>query len=187
MTARLPRGLAAKRPVVHFIAVFAAMVLGINVLLLARVQDTPIILGILRINAHLAGGVLDLFGESTTVTDRVVAGNRYTLEVSHGCDAVQPIALFIAAVVATPAAWRRRLLGVVAGACLLFALNFVRIITLYYVGAYDEKYFDVVHVEVWGAAFILLAMVLWLLWASWAMRSASPAGSGATSHESNGC
>ena len=178
--------LAAKKPLIRFIAIFAVLVLLINVLLLARMRETPVILGFLSVNAQMAGAVLDLFGENTTVLDRLVSGKRYTLEVSHGCDAVQPTALFIAAVIATPARWRRRLIGIMAGACVLLALNFVRIVSLYYVGVYAERYFQFVHVELWGAAFILLAIVLWLAWANWATRPAPPVERGAKPDESTG-
>jgi len=144
---------------------FCVLILAINVLLLTRIQGSRPVLGYLAFNARVAGAVLGALGEHTRVSDRSIAGDRYALEVSRGCDAVQPTALYLSAILATPAAWKRRLAGIAAGVLVLFALNLVRIVSLYYVGAFAPDWFDVVHVDLWGAVFVLLAVSLWLLWA----------------------
>jgi len=161
----------SKRPVLRFVLVFGVLVLVINVLLLARVRESPVVMRVLAWNAEATGVVLRLCGEEAVVHDRSVIGGRYALEVAHGCDAVQPTALFLSAVVATPVLWRRRLAGLAVGVAVLITANLIRIISLYYVGVYIPHHFELVHVEVWGAAFILLSIVLWLAWAFWAISS----------------
>ena len=53
---------------------------------------------------------------------------------------------------------------------ILAVVNLVRIVSLFLVGVYFPKAFDWMHVEVWSAIFILLAIVLWTLWIQWAMK-----------------
>ena len=164
----------SKRPVLRFVLVFGVLVLAINVLLLARVKESPVIMRFLAWNADAAGVVLRVLGEETVVNDRSVTGRRYSLEVAHGCDAVQPTALFLSAVLATPVVVRRKLIGVAAGIAILLTINLVRIVSLYYVGVFIPRFFHVVHVEIWGAVFIFLSIALWLVWALWATDQRAP-------------
>jgi exosortase/archaeosortase family protein len=95
---------------------------------------------------------------------------RFQVSIERGCDAVQPSALFCAAVLASPVPLLSRLAAVGVGTTLLMILNFVRILTLYYTGAYLRWAFEVMHLDVWQALFIFLAILFWALWAAWNTR-----------------
>jgi len=133
-----------------------------------------VVMRFLVMNANWTGAILRTLGEEAHVQGRVVASPRFSLEVSHGCDAVQPTALFVSAMIATPVLLRRKLFGAVVGITILLTLNLLRIVSLYYIGVFIPKHFDFMHVEVWGAVFILLSISLWLVWASWATRAHAP-------------
>ena len=45
-------------------------------------------------------------------------------------------------------------------------LNLVRVISLFLVRIYSPKAFETMHLDVWQALFIFLAIVLWAVWAS---------------------
>ena len=95
---------------------------------------------------------------------------RGSINVERGCDAVEPTALFVSAVLASPVPWMSKLPAVVVGALVLAVLNVVRIVSLFLSAVYWRKAFDILHLDVWQAAFILLAILMWALWASWAVR-----------------
>ena len=74
-------------------------------------------------------------------------------------------ALFVAAVLASPVVFWRKLPAVVVGVLLLLVLNIVRIVTLYLTGIYLKSVFDIMHLDVWQAMFIGMALMLWAVWA----------------------
>ncbi len=127
--------------------------------------------GYLKLNADASAAILRFFGEKVSVQDKTVTltkgGAPYAITIERGCDAIQPSALFCAAVLASPVALMPRISAVLAGTTLLMMLNFVRILSLCYIRGYWPSAFEVMHLDVWQALFILFAIVLWGLWASW--------------------
>lgn len=93
-----------------------------------------------------------------------------SINVERGCDAVEPTALFVSAVLASPVAWMSKLPAVVVGTLILAVVNVIRIVSLFLSAVYWRAAFDILHLDVWQAAFIFLAILMWALWASWAVR-----------------
>jgi exosortase/archaeosortase family protein len=96
--------------------------------------------------------------------------SRGSIAVERGCDAVEPTALFVSAVLASPVPWLSKFPAVFVGTLILAVVNVVRIVSLFLSAVYWRKAFDILHLDVWQAAFILLAILMWALWASWAVR-----------------
>jgi exosortase/archaeosortase family protein len=81
---------------------------------------------------------------------------------------MEPSALLVAAVIASPVSIRARLVGAVLGTAILALMNLVRIVSLFYVGIHAPRVFEIIHVKGWQPAFILLALAFWVSWARWA-------------------
>lgn len=124
----------------------------------------------LRFNAQASGFLLAIFEDSVTVTGQSLRSPRYSLSIERGCDAVEPSALFLAGVLAFPAPLASKIPGMLIGTFCLMAINLFRIISLFYVGVYWREAFHIMHVDVWQALFIFLAILFWTLWALWATR-----------------
>ena len=75
--------------------------------------------------------------------------------------------LFVSAIVALPAPWRRKLVALGAGVAILAAVNLTRICSLYYVGLYAPAAFDAIHLEVWPLILVALAVATFVAWARW--------------------
>ena len=127
-------------------------------------------------NAHLANAILRMMGEDTVMSGSSITSPRFGLTIQRGCDAIEPIALLVAAVLAFPAPRRSKFAAVLAGTALLLGLNLVRIVSLYFTGVWFPRFFETMHVDVWQALFIVIAMILWLAWA-WRVVHAQRAGS----------
>lgn len=127
--------------------------------------------GYLRFNAEVSGWILGIFEDRVTVEGQSVGSPRYHLTIERGCDAIEPSALFIAGVLAFPAPLLSKLPGLLLGTVCLLVLNLIRIVSLFYVGVYWPKAFHVMHVDVWQALFIFLAILFWTLWALRASRA----------------
>ena len=121
-----------------------------------------------NLNADISGSLLACFGHDIKVTGDTISSSHFSVNLRHGCDAVEPTALFVFAVLAFPAPFLRKLPGVVAGVLLLAIINIMRIISLFLTGIYFPDFFHTMHVDVWQALFIFFAVAIWVLWALWA-------------------
>ena len=158
---------ATKRSILRFVLVLGVLMGLFNALFYAWLIKTAFFDAYLGLNAEACAVVLRWFGESAAATGTQLASPRYSLEIKHGCDAIQASAFFVFAMLAFPSAVPRlaRLRYVVVGTAMLLLLNLVRIITLYYTGVYYPAAFEVMHFDVWQTFFIFLALMLWLVWA----------------------
>ena len=73
------------------------------------------------------------------------------------------------ALLAFPGPWKRKLAGMLAGIVALQALNLVRIVSLYMLGSRYPSMFAPMHLEVWPAFFIVVAIALFVGWKGWAL------------------
>lgn len=120
----------------------------------------------LAVYARVTGFVLHLLDGSVRVAGSDIVG-RTSLTVAKNCDAMDVNILFAAAVVAFPARWPMRAVGIGAGSALLAAVNVVRIASLYFVAIHWPGAFDVIHAEVWPLAIVGLAVAAFLSWSRW--------------------
>ncbi|MEK6675156.1 MAG: archaeosortase/exosortase family protein [Planctomycetota bacterium] len=116
-------------------------------------------------HARVSGTVLNLLGREVTVHGTNVSSDRFSMQVVRGCDALEPAALFLAAVFAFPARMRWKLAGAVVGALCIEITNVVRLVSLFFVGVFWRPYFETMHHEVWQAAFIVISVSFFALWA----------------------
>ena len=82
------------------------------------------------------------------------------------CGAAPLLAVFVAAVVAFPCLWWKRLVGVAAGLPVLYVVNLARLALLGYLGAVDRegRYFSFTHEYVWQGLYVLFVVLAWMMW-----------------------
>lgn len=170
-----------RRPVRRFVVVFALIMLGYYAVTVTPPFEELIFPPVHRFYAAVSARILNVMGYHVVqdaADDRVLRAGDFEVEVRRGCDAIEPTALFVAAVLAYPLRVRGRWRGVAAGIVVLGLINLVRIVTLYMTALYFPSAFDVMHTQVWQAAFIILAVIFFVLWIRWASRldTAAPVG-----------
>ncbi len=158
------------RPIARFVITFGILVAAFYIASASSVFRDRIFPEYLHVNARLTAGILSLFGQNAKAHGNMVQSSRFGMEVERGCDAIEPTILFLAAVLASPVAFRARLIGMVVGGMALAVMNVVRLLTLFLTGIYWQTAFEIMHVDVWQAIFIFLAILFWVLWALWALR-----------------
>lgn len=163
-----PSWFHAHRRDIRFIVLFALWLCVFYVLATRGYFEKRIFPRYCALNASVSGFLLDSVGIDVNVHDRTVrsATHGFAIEVARGCDAIEPSALFCAAVLASPVVWWRRVVAATVGTIVLMVLNLARVISLFLVGVYWRAAFDTMHLEVWQVAFIFLAILLWGLWAA---------------------
>ncbi|UCE61919.1 MAG: hypothetical protein JSU63_09325, partial [Phycisphaerales bacterium] len=71
------------------------------------------------------------------------------MRIVRGCDAIEPVAAFTAAVLASPVSVSFKAWGILVGALALQVINLIRLVTLFFVGVYFPRALDIVHIDVW--------------------------------------
>jgi exosortase H (IPTLxxWG-CTERM-specific) len=161
---------------VRFLALFLVILVGGFALLsLRQVNDAlvePFTAGI----AHASGAALALLGQDVTMSGTVIRTPRFAVNIRNGCNGVEAMIIFLAAVLAFPASWRARGIGLLLGVVVIQVVNLVRVVALFLTGAYLPEWFDSSHTVVWQSVVIGCAVLLWLFWAArFAARRPEPA------------
>lgn len=163
--------ISAKRPVLRAVLVFALLMgLFYGVIHNPYVGDRHLkpYLGFI---AWGTGGILRILGQEANAHGTSVMSPDFSVEIVSGCDAIEPMAAFAAAVLASPGSLWLKVFGILVGTGALFLINFVRIVSLFFVGVYYPRALDVMHMDVWQGAFIVLAICAWAVWVQWATRT----------------
>jgi exosortase H (IPTLxxWG-CTERM-specific) len=159
-----------KNPVLVFIGLFALLMVVFYCIYLPPFSQDRIITPIATFYAIISGKVLNLFGFGTLVFGDTITSAQFTIAIKKGCDALEPMGLFVAGILAFPASYRKKLFGLLIGLSAIFLLNIVRIVTLYLTGIYKRDMFEAMHIEIWQVIFILVAIGLWFIWLQWAVK-----------------
>ena len=163
----LSDGWREKAPVLKFTGAFivatVAFFLITNAAWFSKVT-TPL----LEIYTSISSGILNVFGMDTLARGDVLVSNDFSVNVEEGCDAVAPAILYVVSILVFPMKWRFKWIGLMAGLATIFILNIIRILTLFLTGVYAQSLFDLMHVEIWQALFIVFIVVMWLYWLKWA-------------------
>ncbi len=125
--------------------------------------------GLQRLLAQITSGILNLFGQQTTVAGSVVSSELFGINVVTACTGLFTTGLFLIAVVAFPTGWRSKLIGAGIGLGGIFLVNVIRLVSLFFIGVHLPGFLDPAHQLVWQSLLIVFAVALWLLWAGrWA-------------------
>ncbi len=100
--------------------------------------------------------------------------SNFAISIERGCNGVEAMIILLAAMLAFPAPWRYRLLGIGAGMLAIQLLNLVRIISLFYLGQWNRVWFDWFHLYLWQALIVLDALVAFLVWLRYLPRQPAP-------------
>ncbi|HEX6903695.1 MAG TPA: exosortase H [Thermoanaerobaculia bacterium] len=116
--------------------------------------------------ARASGAALDLLGQNVRMDGTIIRSSRFAVNIRNGCNGVEAMLIFLAAVLAFPAPWKARLAGLALGFVAIQAVNLVRVVALFLTGAYFPKLFDTSHTVIWQTVVILFGVLLWIFWAN---------------------
>ncbi|HVR98662.1 MAG TPA: exosortase H [Thermoanaerobaculia bacterium] len=115
--------------------------------------------------AKTSGAVLNLLGQDVRMHGTILRGPRFAVNIRNGCNGVEAMLIFLSAVLAFPARWSSRLIGLVLGIVAIQLVNLIRVVALFLTGAYFPRFFDASHTVVWQTVVILFSVLLWIVWA----------------------
>ncbi len=151
---------------ITFLVVFAVLLGGgFSLISLNWVNDNviePFTAGI----AKASGATLDLIGYDVTMHGTIIQTPEFRVNIRNGCNGVEAMLIFLAAVLAFPAPWGSRLAGLVLGILAIQLVNLIRVVALFLTGVHFPRFFDTSHTVIWQTVVILFSVLLWLFWAN---------------------
>jgi len=155
-----------QRTQVLFLVKFFAILVAAYLLIAWNPVNDHVIVPFTQGVAAVSGALLQAIGQPVTIDGTVISSPRFGVNINNGCNGVEAMLILLASIVAFPASLKARLAGLGLGALVVQLLNAVRIVTLYLLGAYQPKLFDMFHTAVWQILVILAAILFFLIWSA---------------------
>ena len=155
-----------QRTQVLFLVKFFAVLIGAYLLVAWNPVNDRAIVPFTAGIARVSGSLLQMMGEEVRVAGTMITSSRFGVNINNGCNGVEAMLILLASIVAFPASMKARVVGLFLGAIVVQILNFIRIITLYLLGAYQPRLFDLFHTAVWQIVIILAAIGFFLVWSA---------------------
>ncbi len=166
------------RQEIRFLVVFVVLLGGSFTLIAWNPVNDHVIEPFTGLIAKVSGATLELLGQGTKMSGTIIRSPRFAVNIRNGCNGVEAMVIYFAAVLAFPAPWKSRWLGVIFGFIAIQLVNLVRVVALFLTGVYFPKLFDSSHTVIWQTIVILSGVLLWILWAN---RFAAPRARGGDS------
>src|SRR6185295_16636364 len=108
--------------------------------------------------ARVSGATLRMLGQPVTMQGTMIRSHRFAVNIRNGCNGVEALLIFLAAVLAFPASWKSRLTGLTLGILAIQVVNLVRVVALFLTGVYFPRIFDASHTVIWQTIVILFGV-----------------------------
>ena len=89
------------------------------------------------------------------------------INVLKGCEGTEVLLILYAAMIAVLRPLRLTVMGILMGTALVFVLNQLRIIALFFIAAYQRELFELVHGFLAPIIIVAITGVFFLLWLKW--------------------
>lgn len=164
-----PAGSSALARPLRFCAFFLlALTVALGLYLLAIALWEPkvswLVTGLSGSVAQVVSLCLNLVGTPSSAQGPYISTDRLQLEIVLECTGFYESLILMAAVVAYPCPWKRKLLGLFLFIGLIYVINLVRMAGLAVIGQYSMQLFNLAHVFVVRISSILIIVILWLWW-----------------------
>jgi archaeosortase B (VPXXXP-CTERM-specific) len=137
---------------------------GVFTFLYYRIVESSPFHSFMAFTASITAFLLNIAGRGVVVKDTLVTSPQFSFQIVDLCTAVMPMLILTAAILAFPSSVKEKLLGLLIGLPGIFIVNQVRLVSLFFIGAYAPGIFETAHLLVWQSLMILLAIGLWLIW-----------------------
>lgn len=167
----------------RFFISFITILVVLFVLQLSSWGQSAFVLPFTGLIAQMSADLLQLWDPQVMAQGKIIwdRASGFAVSIEAGCNGVEAGIILISAMLAYPAPWSAKLVGILLGNLTVQTLNLIRIISLFYLGQWSETAFEWAHLYIWQALIMLDVLVVFLIWLRWIGRpqAGSPAASSA--------
>ncbi len=164
-------------PMFRFVTLFLIYLGILFALELLQPVDHYVILPFTTAIARISVGIVGLFDAHAVAYGKILqsTSTNFAISIERGCNGVEAVIILVSAMLAFPAPWKHRLIGIGLGFLAIQILNLVRIISLFYLGQWNRQWFEWFHLYLWQALIVLDALIAFLVWLRYLPRRDAPA------------
>jgi exosortase H (IPTLxxWG-CTERM-specific) len=153
-------------PVLRFFILFVVIQAALFGLELTPWAQTHFVVPWTNTLAAISTWLTTVFDPNVVATGKIMRSttNGFAVSIEAGCNGVEATIVLVAAILAFPASWKHKAIGLVSGIVAVQGLNVVRVISLFYLGQWDKQWFEWAHLYVWQALIMLDVLIVWLIW-----------------------
>lgn len=150
----------------RFFIVFVVILVTLFAAELTQPVQNAVVLPWTEALAQISAGLITLFDANVVAFGKIIQSttNGFAVSIEAGCNGIEAAIVLIAAMLAFPAPWKHRVIGILAGLLAVQLLNIVRVISLFYLGQWNMQAFDWAHLYLWQALIMLDVLIVWLVW-----------------------
>jgi exosortase H (IPTLxxWG-CTERM-specific) len=151
---------------IRFFVLFSVLLVGLFTLEILQPAEKYVILPFTSLIADISVWIIQFFDENVSAAANVIRDKTtgFGVRIERGCNGVEALIILFSAIFAFPAPIKNKFIGFVIGFFAIQILNLVRIISLFYLGQWNQVAFEWFHLYLWQALIILDALVVWLIW-----------------------
>ncbi len=116
--------------------------------------------------AGTAGWLFRIFGADTAGSGTVLSVGGTSFSIAFGCNGLEALVIYIAALLSSPFTWKSKIGGLVVGFVGNYIINQIRIIGLFLAAMIGDQEFQYAHTIVGQTFVIVLTMAIFLWWGS---------------------
>ena len=133
---------------------------------LTRPIQQAIVIPFTQSIASLSAWLVQRFDNGVIAYSNIIRDqdSGFAVAIEAGCNGVEATIVLVAAMLAMPAPWKLKLIGIASGFTAIQAMNLLRIITLFYLGQWNKTAFDWAHLYIWQALIMLDVLIVFLIW-----------------------
>jgi len=158
-----------------FLLRFGAILFVLSATVALRPVDEAVVVPFTAAIARVSGALLGALGEPVRMAGTEIHSSAFAVRIENGCNGLETVLLFAAAVMAFPAPWKWRVFGLAAGFAAIELVNLIRVASLVWIGGHRPALFSASHTLLWQSLVVLFGVALFLAWAARSPRPGAPA------------
>jgi exosortase H (IPTLxxWG-CTERM-specific) len=156
---------------IRFLVLFVLIIVVSYFVIALKAVDrafvTPFSAGVTSVSA----GLLRLAGQDVVNRGTMMQARSFAVDVKNGCNGLEAVIIVVAAVLAFPAPWKKKIIGLLLGFGIVEGFNIIRVITLFVIGRDYPKLFEAFHVTIWQSLMFVVSIAVFLVWSRNVTRS----------------
>lgn len=150
----------------QFLIRFAVLLVVLYALVAIHPVNDNVIVPYTNVLATVVAKALALIHISAAASGTIIRSAIFALDIRNGCNGVEAVVLLLAAVAAFPASIMDRAKGLLLGLLFVQVVNVIRLVMLFWLGAYHRSVFDLFHVTVWQTVIVLVTFAFFYVWST---------------------